>query len=193
MWKHGALQLEGGDDTFGHQDGEVSTSGQLLARDSTGAGHVLNSGGRDVNTLTPLNTGQLWVHGWLHPGGSVTGIAAPGRLVVVATSERQLRCYDYAGRLHWSAQLPDLAVTSPAVLSQGRLLVATVSGDVLGFDTRTGAQLWRQRVSGAIDSTPAVGDGVALVGTADGSLTALALSDGASSGNATSPRSVRRA
>ena len=177
-WKHGALRLEGGDDTFGHQDAEVSTSGRLIARDSTGAVHVLNSGGRDVNTLTPLATGQLWAHGWLHPGGSVTGLAAPGRLVVLATSERRLQSYDYAGRLHWSARLPDLAITSPVVLPRGRLLVTTVSGDVLAFDTRTGARLWQQRVPGSIDVVPSVGDGVALIGAADGSLTALSLSDG---------------
>lgn len=177
-WKHGPLRLEGGDDTFGDLDGEVSTSGHLLARDSTGAVHVLNSGGRDVNTLTPLDTGQLWAHGWLHPGGSVTGLAATGRLVVTATSERRLHSYDYAGRLHWSAQLPDLAVTSPVVLPHGRLLVATISGDVLAFDTRTGAQLWRQRVSGSIDSMPSVGDGVVLIGTAEGSLIALNVRDG---------------
>ncbi len=172
-WRSGPLRLEGGDDTFGSRDGRIDTAARLIARDGTGALHVVNGGGQDVNTLTPLATHRLWAHGWLHPGGSVTGVADVGRLVLVTTSERRLRCYDYAGRLHWSAELPDLSVTSPVAPTRGVLVVTTVRGDVLGYDTRTGALRWRQHLSISVDAPTAVGNTVVVVGGTDGSLTAF--------------------
>ena len=138
-WKQGPLRLEAGDDTFGALTGQISTDARYLARDSTGAVRLSDPSGRDVQTLTPLQTHRLWLH----------------------------------VRLHWTAALPDLAVTSPLVLRNGRLLIATVTGDVLLLDSRTGEQIWRQRLSSSISQPPSTGSGVVVIGTVDGSATAL--------------------
>lgn len=87
------------------------------------------------------------------------------------------------GKRVWSHKLAgDLAaaggfLATPPVVLGDRLLVATVSGQVLLLDRRGGRELRQWQVGAPIRSQPVVDDGWIYVGTDDGQLVALDTGD----------------
>ncbi len=68
---------------------------------------------------------------------------------------------------------------SAPVVADGLLLTASVdSHRVVALDARTGEQRWEFVAGGRVDSPPTVYDGLALFGSADGSVYCLRLQDG---------------
>lgn len=70
-------------------------------------------------------------------------------------------------------------LTQP-VIAAGTLLTADVdSGTVYAFDPASGDKLWDVTVSGRVDSPPAIFEGMAIFGSANGWVYAVRLTDGA--------------
>ena len=97
----------------------------------------------DTSTLT-----------WLqHPGGSVIGVATSDDRILVTTSQRALQSFDLAGRMRWTAGLPDVASGAPAAFGSV-VAVALVDGSLRGFDAVTGSPAWTVRLSDVITQPP---------------------------------------
>ncbi len=106
--------------------------------------------------------GDLIARGWAdgpanarwaaHPGGSITALLAIGRVVVAATTERNLVAYGDQGEFLWQASLSDASqVPLTSLVRLGSLVVvATLDGRVRAFDAETGAAAWEQRTPNEI-------------------------------------------
>ncbi|MBI1375373.1 MAG: PQQ-binding-like beta-propeller repeat protein [Phycisphaera sp.] len=78
----------------------------------------------------------------------------------------------------WEAKLSG-PLTAP-VVADGKVLVAEIDAHrVVAVDAQSGQVAWSFTAGGRIDSPPTVHNGVALFGSADGSIYALRLADGA--------------
>ena len=68
---------------------------------------------------------------------------------------------------------------TPPVVAAGKVLVASVdAGTVFAIDEKTGKTAWVCQTGGRVDSPPAMYDGKALFGSADGNVYCVRLSDG---------------
>ena len=120
-------------------------------------------------------TGDSSTLAWLqHPGGTVLGASIDTDRIRVTTSQRALQSFDFAGRMRWTASLPDIAAGAPAAVG-AVITVALVDGTLRGFDAATGEPLWSVRLSDVITLSPVrVGD---LVVAADTSGYVVAVED----------------
>ncbi len=121
-----------------------------------------------VNVNSPGN--DLVARGWddgvanarwvAHPGGQVTGVAAIGRVVVAATSQRQVVGYGENGEFLWQASLDDVSAVPIAVLGD-LAVVATLDGRITAFKAGDGTVAWRSTLDTQI-LQPMVVDGATL-------------------------------
>jgi polyvinyl alcohol dehydrogenase (cytochrome) len=161
------------------------------------------------HTLGPANVGRLTVRWALTTGGDVSATpAVDGDTVYVPDWAGNLYAADKrTGAVRWTASIPaasgvafDKARTTPAV-TEDKVVVGTQGsifapgggpgGNVLAFDKRTGALLWRTNVephfAAIVTQSPQVFDGRVYVGVASleealaafGSMLALDLETGA--------------
>ena len=72
----------------------------------------------------------------------------------------------------------DSAVLSSPVVSEGRVFVGTMGGDVVCMSALTGNIIWNFSTGGPIESSPAVHDGWVYVGSDDGRLYRFRAEDG---------------
>jgi len=84
------------------------------------------------------------------PGRVPTAAAGFGALTVVATSDRSLVGYGPDGQWLWESRLSDIARVAPVLVGGRALVVATLDGDVTGFDLATGAELWRSQMGAEV-------------------------------------------
>ncbi len=82
------------------------------------------------------------------------------------------------GKLLWSRRL-DAEITGGVGVGEGLVVVGTIGGDVLAFNTEDGSDEWQQRVSSEVLAPPAIGAGRAVVRAVDGRVFGLATTDGA--------------
>ncbi|MFT3860936.1 PQQ-binding-like beta-propeller repeat protein [Micropruina sp.] len=118
-----------------------------------------------VSVNTPGN--DLVARGWddgtadarwvAHPGGQVTAVASVGRVVVAATSLRQLVGYGEHGEYLWQAALGDVSAVPIAVLGP-LAIVATLDGQITAFRASDGTVAWRSALDTQI-LQPMVVDG----------------------------------
>ena len=110
---------------------------------------------------------------WIqHPGGQTLGIAQGNGLTFVTTSLRALLAFDNAGRMRWSASIPDAAVGAPVVLGDV-VAVALVDGTLRGFDAASGSPRWTVPLSDVVLEPPVVADGVILAADSAGYVVAV--------------------
>jgi outer membrane protein assembly factor BamB len=77
-----------------------------------------------------------------------------------------------SGALAWKARMPANSWASPLVIGN-RVLTADYAGVLALFDAASGRPLWEKRLPGYIVSTPAVWNGIIVVGCRDGHIYAL--------------------
>ncbi|MGI9419924.1 MAG: PQQ-binding-like beta-propeller repeat protein [Geminicoccaceae bacterium] len=82
------------------------------------------------------------------------------------------------GALRWrktneDLELDDSVFGGGLAYDQGRLFAAFTTGDVIGLDSKTGDEIWRQSLTLPLRAAPAVADGIVLVLTADNQVYAL--------------------
>jgi outer membrane protein assembly factor BamB len=77
-------------------------------------------------------------------------------------------------RMNWAASTAAAVHTTPAV-ADGLVVVGDDAGQVYGVKASTGKIVFTAHLDAAITSGPALGNGVAYVGTADGTLAAIPL------------------
>lgn len=119
----------------------------------------------------------------LHPGGSITSLAAFGRMIIVTTSLRQVIGYTDDGLRRWQRDLPEVAEGTPVRIDPDdaddpRIAVATIDGTVLALRLRTGEELWKGTAGAQVFEPAAPAGDVLVLGGDDGKLTALAVADG---------------
>jgi outer membrane protein assembly factor BamB len=68
-------------------------------------------------------------------------------------------------------------ITATALLAGPIGFLGTVDGDCVCFNTSTGDLVWRYHVGGSIVSTPAYGNGIIVVGSTDGRICGLMLTE----------------
>lgn len=149
----------------------AQTSGDVLIRSSRS---------NDVIGFapTPGESDALTVRWWAHPGGTVLRTVTAGELTLASTDRRELLAYSGTGVRLWRADTADVVMIDPVRLTATSIATLSVSGDVEAFDLTTGERLWHVRLGSAARATPVVSGDVVLVGTADGEISALSLSDG---------------
>lgn len=167
-WTSKPLSFDRGDESFGPAIGDVSVDSPLSERisvDRAGMLHAVGSNGTDVGTGYPVPSGEVWMHGWSHPGGTITSVTSIGLLTLVSTDRRRLRAYDPYGRVRWTTTLPDLTAVAPIRAPGNRLLVTSIRGDVIMLDALTGSRIWKQHLGGPIAIPPVITGRFVAIGT----------------------------
>ncbi len=77
----------------------------------------------------------------------------------------------------WDYETDDPVKSSP-VVSERRVYVGTMGGEILCLDAFTGQRVWSYRVQGGVESSPAVWEGKVYVGSDDTYVYCLNASDG---------------
>lgn len=104
-------------------------------------------------------------------------------IVVVGTSDARVFALDQAtGQVVWIA-LANNQILSPPTIEQGIVLVKSVDDQVIALDSYDGSELWNyQKPTPSLilhsGSAPRVAHNIAVVGFADGSVSAFKLDDG---------------
>lgn len=105
-------------------------------------------------------------------GGRNTAAASFGDTTLVAGTARHLVAYGPAGQWRWQRRLSDLAVAAPARIGD-LAVVATLDGDVTGYELATGTERWRWRASAEVRVAPVVAADRVLVLDQAGQLACL--------------------
>jgi len=110
---------------------------------------------------------------WLqHPGGTVLGAATGDERIFVATSLRHLQSFDHAGRMRWTATLPDIAAGAPVPVGSV-VAVALVDGSLRGFSAVTGEPAWTVRLSDVVTASPVRAGDVVVAADTSGAVVAV--------------------
>lgn len=117
--------------------------------------------------------------------------AVVGELVVIGAPDGGVRALELrTGRLRWKVQTGGRVRATPAV-QEGAVVIGSWDGRVYALDLRSGATRWVHHTIGdtldskaagfdrrALQSSPAIADGLVFVGSRDGGLYALDLATG---------------
>ncbi len=93
--------------------------------------------------------------------------------LVVVQTEGQLIAVTSQGEVTWSIDFPSSELTSPPVVHQGQLVMATTSGEVWVVDAATGDVVGNSRVGQGLSSAPVVLPVGLLLGSDEGAVLAL--------------------
>jgi len=144
------------------------------------AGHVIVAGadratGASIHAFDTSTGKERWRHA---VGRGVNGpIAGSGRRAYAITVEgRLLSLAVDSGTLSWDLPLKGPGFEGPAVAD--RVIAGTVDGVLYGVNGQTGREEWRRDLGSAVTTTPLASAGDVYVGTADGSLHRIRVSDG---------------
>jgi outer membrane protein assembly factor BamB len=156
------------------------TDSSPLIDPSTGEVYIGKS--RDF-TSQPGGLYKLGLDGkqhWFFPVGA-TGIYSSaafyrGTVLVTADDGYLYAIHKHNGTEAWKAPMPANSWSSPVVIGD-RVLTADYAGALALFDAASGKRLWQKRLPTYIVSTPAVWEGVIVVGCRDGYIYALKESD----------------
>lgn len=144
-----------------------------LSRDVVYAGWLRYEGAGGVGAYRVRDGQRLWQ--WAVPGHSaMTPVTVAGSRVLVGTDDRRLHCLDArTGVAQWqSAPLLDTLQAAPVVA--GDLVVVAAGPQVQAYALANGSLVWQQAVPGAVGaSSPAVFEGLLLVGTQQSQVFAL--------------------
>jgi hypothetical protein len=114
-----------------------------------------------------------------HPGGTVLTMAAVGRFVIAATSDRRVVCYDQLGVQRWAVAQDDLVLEPPQATGDGGVSFVALDGSVTVVDLTTGATRWQGSLVTDAVRHPLAGVGVVVATNRDGDVAAHAAVDGA--------------
>jgi hypothetical protein len=176
-WTVRPTTLLSGDATFGGEQADLLVDRPILM---TSSGDLVfpYGDGADLTAVTPLDSGDLYWHWWVRPGGTVVSTAVAGAAVLATTTDRQLVAYAAGGRLRWTASLDELALAPPLVIGDDRVALATLAGTVSLYDLTDGRRIWSRQLSRAV-RTPLASNGSVLAVADDGpTLTVLDIASG---------------
>ncbi|MEJ7761505.1 MAG: PQQ-binding-like beta-propeller repeat protein [Thermomicrobiales bacterium] len=105
-------------------------------------------------------------------GSAMLAPAAVEGMVVIGAGD-VLHLADLAdGQIRWSVDLGD-AVSSPAAISDGLVVVGTDFGEVIGLDPATGTETWRYDAGDTVAGQPAIAGDTVVVTSLQGAITGL--------------------
>jgi PQQ-like domain len=113
--------------------------------------------------------------GGFYPDGGILGTPAlyKGTVYVMDTAGALVAVDQETGKIRWRKKVPGPTWTS-AVPIDDQILVGDCNGYLHNFDisnpSRKPREIWRLKLGGCIESTPAVWDGMIWVGTRDGGI-----------------------
>ncbi|QNO37665.1 PQQ-binding-like beta-propeller repeat protein [Protaetiibacter sp. SSC-01] len=175
-WRPRDLEFVITDPGFGESPQGTPFDG-LAATTSDGA-LVAAVGGRLASYTVE---GGRATRGWLaSPGGDLITLSAVGDVTLVTTATRRLVAYDERGARLWSTTFPDVVLAAPAVAPDDDIVAVSVDGTLRRIDLVTGETVWSTALRTDVDSTPAVGSGLAVVVDRGGAVIARSLADGTS-------------
>ncbi|MBL0180280.1 MAG: PQQ-binding-like beta-propeller repeat protein [Gemmatimonadetes bacterium] len=175
--------------------------GQLSSSPAVAGGVVVITTPTDTRAFNARNGAQRWrvAHGpalpfpWGHESGDryVGSPVISNDVVVVGGGDGVVRALTLTtGAVRWSTPLNTRLRSTPAI-ADGRVVVGGVDGSLYALALTTGATLWRFRTVGdtlhsenfgfdrrTIQSSPAIQDGLVIVGARDGFGYAVSLRDG---------------
>lgn len=97
-----------------------------------------------------------------------------GKTVFFPSMDHKMYAVDVTtGKEVWSADLGGAVTASPALTSDGTLLVGTLSNELLALDAASGKVLWRFATQAAVWATPITSDGSVYFGDLSGSVYAI--------------------
>ena len=142
--------------------GEPPTAGPVLSGDTLIVGTFYG------NLYFLDLTGSLLFKDSL--GTPIRGIAVGGGIFAVGEDGKVVR---YAGTSRrWVRYVGDNVLVPPSITPRGDVVVATISGDIIAYDT-AGVIAWMLENVGTAPSSPSVRDSVVAVGFPDGRLLLL--------------------
>ncbi len=180
---------------------KTAALGQLSASPAVAGGGVVISTPTDTRAFDVRSGAQRWrvPHGptlpfpWGHESGDryVGSPVISNNVVVVGGGDGVVRALTLAtGAVRWSTPLNTRLRSTPAI-ADGRIVVGGVDGSLYALALTTGATLWRFRTVGdtlhsekfgfdrrTVQSSPAIQDGLVVVGARDGFGYAVSLRDG---------------
>jgi hypothetical protein len=122
-----------------------------------------------------------------HPGGTVLSMAAVDELLVAATSDRRVVCYDQLGVQRWAVGQDDLVLEPPQATGDGGVSFVALDGSVTVVDLTTGATRWQGSLVTDAVRHPLAGSGVVVATNRDGDIAAHAAVDGGTRWSASGP------
>ena len=153
---------------FAHSLSGVSTNSSRLFRGSLTHTGVFSTKG---------DFGE-WVFAAKGPIGA-SPVLAGDQLYFGSMSGQDFYALDPVTRqVRWQVSDP-IGFFSSAAVAENRVVVGTLSGDVVALDAASGEQLWRYAAGAAMIASPAVQDGRVFIATEAGRVIALDLSSGA--------------
>ena len=121
---------------------------------------------------------QIWRAGVGAAGNFLFNPAVADGMVFAAAADGTLAAFDAAnGTQKWRIQANRAGLSAGAGAGVGIVVVATVKGEVLAFDT-DGMERWKAQASSEVLATPAVADGLVLVRSNDNRIHAFGAADG---------------
>ena len=135
----------------------------------------VTSRGGIINAYTLSGGERLWQFDARAP--LLASVREVDGLLVVGSSDGALyglACDD--GTPRWVERHAN-QITATALVAGPVGYVGTVDGDCICFNTATGDLVWRYQVGGSIVSTPAYGNGIIVVGSTDGRICGLMLTE----------------
>jgi len=172
-----AASSEGSLSAFNQLDGKLMWSVQLAAPvtlASADATLVVIGAGTTVVGLDPKDGKKLFTADLGGPAAAFPALAEEGAYVLLGDSVVAL---DRAGKERWRSSLAKPAWAPPAVTKAG-VLVGSVDGAVVLLSRETGAPVWRKVLAGTPSTLSGAADTV-YVGTRQGTIVGLRLTDGA--------------
>jgi serine/threonine-protein kinase len=136
----------------------------VLARRDDGNKQVTPPGSVAPADL-PLRLTRVWSKATR--GNVVASPASAGGTIVVGSEDETVYGFDAAsGAVRWHAST-DAPVQGSAAIAGTTAYVGSLDGNIYAFDTTNGRQIWKHPLPLEVVSTPAVSDGLVVVG-ADG-------------------------
>lgn len=157
-----------------HQLGGSCQSTPLVAGDRI----IVGSNDGALTALAAATGQRLWRIDLPGEVRSSPVLHHDGRSLYVGCAGGEIVCVGIDGTERWRCDAGSPVYGSPALLVD-RLICGTSSGDVLALDADSGEVLWRSEAPGyAIETAPAVGGGMAFVGSWDRYVYGLDLATG---------------
>lgn len=170
------IDFETGDKRGFKSFGEALEGSPLIADRTL---YVSSSWGRRTLMAYDLRRGSMrWRIGGVP---FETALLDGGDFIVGVDVEAVVRAHSKAdGSEIWRTELGDgvSVQASPVMDAQGRLIVATDSGEMVVIETESGDLLWSSRLPAPVYNAPGVLDGLVVIPTTRGVLTAVDASNG---------------
>jgi eukaryotic-like serine/threonine-protein kinase len=164
------------DDTDGAVKWRATCGGPVQSAPSVAGERVFVASRGGLISALGARTGERLWHYDAHAPVVASPRVADGQ-VILGVADGSMHALDAEdGSVRWVSRFAN-QITGSILPAEDRAYVGAIDGDCICFSLATGEVIWRFHIGGGIVTTPAYGNGVLVVGSTDGRICGLALSD----------------